>query len=75
VLTYAVLGSFPFYIGISTLVTPLFRHRLEEKFERGAENQAFLVESVTGVETRTSHSCTISASRGFAAGYPGGPIV
>ena len=32
-------------------MTPLFRHRLDEKFKRGAENQAFLVESVTGVET------------------------
>ena len=31
--------------------TPLFRERLDEKFARGAENQAFLVESVTGVET------------------------
>jgi subfamily B ATP-binding cassette protein HlyB/CyaB len=31
--------------------TPLFRRRLDEKFQRGAENQAFLVESVTGVET------------------------
>ncbi|HEU4806559.1 MAG TPA: ATP-binding cassette domain-containing protein, partial [Nitrobacter sp.] len=30
---------------------PLFRRRLDEKFDRGAENQAFLVESVTGVET------------------------
>src|SRR5207248_1531930 len=29
----------------------LFRRRLDEKFQRGAENQAFLVESVTGVET------------------------
>ena len=28
-----------------------FRGRLDEKFARGAENQAFLVESVTGVET------------------------
>ena len=46
-----VLGSFPFYIGISAVATPLFRRRLDEKFERGAENQAFLVESVTGVET------------------------
>jgi subfamily B ATP-binding cassette protein HlyB/CyaB len=27
------------------------RRRLDEKFARGAENQAFLVESVTGVET------------------------
>ena len=32
-------------------MTPLFRHRLDEKFNRGAENQAFLVESITGIET------------------------
>jgi subfamily B ATP-binding cassette protein HlyB/CyaB len=32
-------------------VTPIFRRRLDEKFNRGAENQAFLVESITGVET------------------------
>ena len=50
-LTWIVLGSFPFYIAISASVTPIFRQRLDEKFERGAENQAFLVESVTGVET------------------------
>jgi subfamily B ATP-binding cassette protein HlyB/CyaB len=46
-----VIGAFPFYIGISALATPLFRRNLDEKFQRGAENQAFLVESVTGVET------------------------
>ena len=50
-LTAIVLGAFPFYIGISVAATPLFRERLDEKFKRGAENQAFLVESVTGVET------------------------
>ena len=50
-LTFIVLASFPFYIVISAGATPLFRRRLDEKFERGAENQAFLVESVTGVET------------------------
>jgi subfamily B ATP-binding cassette protein HlyB/CyaB len=50
-LTLLVAGSFPFYIGISVLATPLFKRRLDEKFERGAENQAFLVESVSGVET------------------------
>ena len=53
-LTFVVLGSFPFYIGISALATPLFRRRLDEKFERGAENQAFLVESITGIETLKS---------------------
>ena len=50
-LTFIVLGSFPFYIAISAVATPLFRRRLDEKFRRGAENQAFLVESVTGIET------------------------
>src|SRR5882724_4138511 len=49
-LTGIELGSFPFYIAISAGVTPLFRRRLEEKFRRGAENQACLVESVTGIE-------------------------
>jgi ATP-binding cassette, subfamily B, bacterial HlyB/CyaB len=50
-LTWIVLASFPFYIGISAGAAPLFRARLDEKFNRGSENQAFLVESVTGVET------------------------
>jgi subfamily B ATP-binding cassette protein HlyB/CyaB len=50
-LTFVVLGAFPFYIAISAGATPLFRRRLDEKFRRGAENQAFLVESITGVET------------------------
>ena len=50
-LTGVVLGAFPFYIAISAGATPLFRRRLDEKFRRGSENQAFLVESVTGVET------------------------
>ena len=53
-LTLVVLASFPFYIAISAAATPLFRRRLDEKFRRGAENQAFLVESVTGVETLKS---------------------
>jgi ATP-binding cassette, subfamily B, bacterial HlyB/CyaB len=50
-LTCVVLASFPFYIGISALATPIFRRRLDDKFQRGAENQAFLVETITGVET------------------------
>src|SRR5262249_14424048 len=50
-LTGIVLGSLPLYVAISAAATPLFRRRLDEKFNRGAENQAFLVESITGVET------------------------
>ncbi|WP_081869762.1 type I secretion system permease/ATPase [Endozoicomonas numazuensis] len=50
-LTWIVLGSIPFYIILSLIVTPILRARLNEKFKRGAENQSFLVESVTGMET------------------------
>ncbi|MDH2398990.1 type I secretion system permease/ATPase [Bradyrhizobium sp. SSUT18] len=50
-LTWIVLFSLPIYVGISAAATPLFQRRLDEKFQRGAENQAFLVESVTGIET------------------------
>ena len=53
-LTAIVVAAFPFYIGISVAATPIFRRRLDEKFARGAENQAFLVEAVTGVETLKS---------------------
>jgi len=50
-LSWIVVGSFPFYIAVSAGVTPIFRRRLEKKFDRGAENQAFLVESVSAIQT------------------------
>jgi len=53
-LSYVVLGAIPFYVLLSVLVTPMLRARLDEKFNRGADNQAFLVESVSNVETLKS---------------------
>jgi subfamily B ATP-binding cassette protein HlyB/CyaB len=53
-LTWIVLISLPIYVAISVGATPLFRRYLDDKFARGAENQAFLVESVTAVETLKS---------------------
>jgi len=50
-LTLIVLISIPIYAAISVFITPPLRARLDEKFRRGAENQAFLVESVTGIGT------------------------
>lgn len=50
-LAWIVVGSFPFYVALSAGVTPVFRRRLEKKFDRGAENQAFLVESVSAIQT------------------------
>jgi subfamily B ATP-binding cassette protein HlyB/CyaB len=53
-LTLVVLASLPLYFAIALLVTPLLRARLHEKFNRGAENQAFLVETVSGIDTLKS---------------------
>jgi ATP-binding cassette, subfamily B, bacterial HlyB/CyaB len=50
-LGFVVCAALPLYALLSVATTPAFRRRLDEKFRRGAENQAFLVESVTGVET------------------------
>jgi subfamily B ATP-binding cassette protein HlyB/CyaB len=50
-LTLIVLISIPIYAAISISITGPLRARLDEKFRRGAENQAFLVESVTGIAT------------------------
>ena len=50
-LTLIVLVSLPLYAAISLAVVPLLRQRLDEKFARSAENQAMLVETVTGIQT------------------------
>ena len=50
-LTWIVIASLPAYVIISVIFTPVLRRRLDEKFARGADNQAFLVESVSGAET------------------------
>ncbi len=55
-LTFIVLASLPVFFLASWLMTPLLRSKLEDKFVLGAENQAFLVESVTAMETLKSHA-------------------
>jgi len=50
-LTLVVLASLPLYFVISLFITPLLRARLRESFNRGAENQAFLVETINGIDT------------------------
>jgi subfamily B ATP-binding cassette protein HlyB/CyaB len=46
-----VVGSLPLLALLSATVTPVLRRAVEERFNRGAENQAFLVEAVAGMET------------------------
>jgi subfamily B ATP-binding cassette protein HlyB/CyaB len=50
-LTLVVLGSIPLYILIAVLLRPLLREQINEKFNRGARSQQFLVESIVGAQT------------------------
>jgi subfamily B ATP-binding cassette protein HlyB/CyaB len=53
-LAWIVVASLPLYVVLTGVITPTLRQRVEERFKRGSENQAFLVESVTGIETLKS---------------------
>jgi subfamily B ATP-binding cassette protein HlyB/CyaB len=55
-LTLMVVAALPVFFGASWLITPLLRSTLEDKFAAGANNQAFLVETVTSMETLKSHA-------------------
>ena len=50
-LTWVVLASLPAYAFWSALISPMLRTRLNDKFARNADNQSFLVESMTAVGT------------------------
>jgi ATP-binding cassette, subfamily B, bacterial HlyB/CyaB len=50
-LTLVVIASLPLYAVLSIAITPTIRARLHEKFNRGAENQSFLVEAISGIQT------------------------
>jgi subfamily B ATP-binding cassette protein HlyB/CyaB len=50
-LTLIVVVSLPCYALLSAAFTPFLRARLHDRFNRGAENQAFLVETVSGIGT------------------------
>ena len=50
-LTMVVMASLPLYALLSIAITPSIRSRLHEKFNRGAENQSFLVEAINGIQT------------------------
>ena len=67
-----VLATLPAYVVLSLVVTPVLRRRLDEKFRRGAENQAFLVESVSAAATVKAMAVEPAMQRRFEeqlAGY------
>lgn len=50
-LTLVVLISLPLYAIWSAVISPILRHRLNDKFARNADNHSFLVESVGAMNT------------------------
>ncbi|MDQ0455628.1 type I secretion system permease/ATPase [Rhizobium paknamense] len=50
-LTLIVVASIPLYVLIALLVRPTLRSKINEKFNRGAISQQFLVEAVVGIHT------------------------
>lgn len=50
-LTLIVIASIPCYVALSLFFTPVIRKRLDDKFNKGADNQSFLVETISGIDT------------------------
>jgi subfamily B ATP-binding cassette protein HlyB/CyaB len=50
-LTLIVVVSIPIYIILSLVFTPILRQRLNDKFNKSSENQSFLVETISGIDT------------------------
>lgn len=53
-LTLTVVVALPILLGTSAVISPLLRKKLEDKFALSADNQAYLVETVTSMETLKS---------------------
>ena len=50
-LTLIVLATVPFYLAIVFSIRPLLRDRIRQRFNRAAESQQYLVESIIGIAT------------------------
>lgn len=50
-LTNITLLSLPLLAGITAVITPILKMRLDDKFKTGADQQSYLVETVNGVQT------------------------
>ncbi len=55
-LTYVVLASIPFYLLVAWSIRPFLRETINEKFNRGAQSQQFLVELIVGAQTLKASS-------------------
>lgn len=50
-LTWVVVLSLPLFLAVSVILIPLLNRYVEDRFVKAADNQSFLVESISGMET------------------------
>jgi ATP-binding cassette subfamily B protein len=55
-LTGVALAVIPLFAVLTLLATPVLRHWLNETFNRSADSQSFLVETVTGIHSVKAHA-------------------
>ncbi len=55
-LTGVALAVIPLFAILTLLATPILRHWLNETFNRSADSQSFLVETVTGIHSVKAHA-------------------
>jgi ATP-binding cassette subfamily B protein len=62
-LTWVALAVIPLFAGLNLVATPILRHWLNETFNCGADNQSFLVETVTGIHAVKAHAAERKSRR------------
>ncbi|MBP0017498.1 MAG: peptidase domain-containing ABC transporter [Cyanobacteria bacterium SBLK] len=55
-LTWVALAILPLFALLTLLSTPILRHWLNETFNRNADSQSFLVETITGIRAVKAHA-------------------
>lgn len=55
-LTGVALAVIPLFAALTLIATPILRHWLNETFNRSADSQSFLVETVTGIHAVKAHA-------------------
>ncbi|MEI2578248.1 type I secretion system permease/ATPase [Scytonema sp. PRP1] len=62
-LTWVALAVIPLFAALTLVVTPILRRWLNETFDRGADSQSFLVETVTGIHAVKAHAAERKSRR------------
>lgn len=65
VLSVVVLVSLPLFVILNLVVAPIYKRRINERFLVGAENQSFLIETITGIRAVKS----LAVEREFVRQY------